>query len=181
MLAALPPDWVTALLVTAALVVGYALDAADGQLARLRGVGTLAGEWLDHIIDSVKIATLHLAVLINLYRFFSVDVAWLFVPLVFAAVYVVHFFGMLLTDLLARTQAIADSSVTSSGPQSSLMSILKLPTDYGVLCISFLLLAVPKAFLVVYTALAAAMLAYTVLVLPKWYARVDRLDYARRP
>src|SRR5215212_8183135 len=113
LLAALPPNWVTALLVTAALVVGYALDAADGQLARLRGGGTLAGEWLDHVIDSIKIATLHLAVLINIYRFFSVDPAWLFIPLIFAATYIVHFFGMLLTDLLSRVQSNTNSSVSA--------------------------------------------------------------------
>jgi phosphatidylglycerophosphate synthase len=181
LLAALPPNWLTALLVTAALVLGYALDAADGQLARWRGGGTLVGEWLDHVIDSVKIATLHLAVLINIYRFFPVDSAWLFVPLLFAATYVVHFFGMLLTDLLSRVESSRNSSGFPNGTQSSLMSILKLPTDYGVLCISFLLLAVPKIFLVVYTALALAMLAYTVLVLPRWYARMDQFDYARRP
>jgi phosphatidylglycerophosphate synthase len=181
LLALLPPNWLTALLVTAALVAGYALDAADGQLARLRGGGTLAGEWLDHVIDSVKIATLHLAVLINIYRFFSVDPAWLFIPLLFCATYVVHFFGMLLTDLLSRLQSSTNSAVSPNGTQSSLMSILKLPTDYGVLCISFLLLAVPKTFLLVYTALAIAMSAYTLLVLPRWYARIDRLEYARRP
>jgi phosphatidylglycerophosphate synthase len=181
LLAVLTPNWVTALLVTAALVVGYGLDAADGQLARLRGGGTLAGEWLDHVIDSVKIATLHLAVLISIYRFFPVDSAWLFIPLLFAATYVVHFFGMLLTDLLSRVQSSTNSTVPPNGTQSSLISILKLPTDYGVLCISFLLLAVPKTFLVVYAALAVAMFAYTVLVLPRWYARIDRLDFARRP
>ena len=29
-------------------------DAADGQLARLRGGGSPAGEWLDHMVDAVK-------------------------------------------------------------------------------------------------------------------------------
>jgi phosphatidylglycerophosphate synthase len=47
------------------LVFGYALDAADGQLARLRGGGSIAGEWLDHVVDAAKIASLHLAVLMS--------------------------------------------------------------------------------------------------------------------
>ena len=50
---------------TACLVLGYALDAADGQLARLRGGGSPAGEWLDHMVDAAKISSLHLAVLIG--------------------------------------------------------------------------------------------------------------------
>ncbi|WP_231979255.1 hypothetical protein [Tessaracoccus coleopterorum] len=37
LIALLPPGPVAALTVTSALVLGYALDAADGQLARLRG------------------------------------------------------------------------------------------------------------------------------------------------
>ena len=54
------------------LVVGYAFDAADGQLARLRGGGIIAGEWLDHMVDAIKVASLHLAVLVGLYRFDAV-------------------------------------------------------------------------------------------------------------
>ena len=71
-------------------------------MARLRGGGSLLGEWLDHMIDSVKVAALHLAVLINLYRNFDLDPAWLLVPIVFAIASSVHFFGMILTDLLGR-------------------------------------------------------------------------------
>ena len=46
------------------LVMGYAFDSADGQLARLRGGGTPRGEWLDHVMDSAKNAAVHLAVLV---------------------------------------------------------------------------------------------------------------------
>jgi phosphatidylglycerophosphate synthase len=175
-LAALKPSLATALLVTVALVLGYALDASDGQLARLRGGGSLSGEWLDHSIDSVKIATLHLAVLITAYLNFQVPSWWLFVPLTFAAAYVVHFFGMLLTDLLARVRVSQNGTPVATTATSRLMSVLKLPTDYGFLCLSFLLLAVPIAFIVTYTALAFAMVAYTVLVLPRWYGRLKQLE-----
>ena len=64
-LALAPATWPVGLLVTVVLVLGYAFDAADGQLARLRGGGSLLGEWLDHMIDSVKVAALHLAVLVT--------------------------------------------------------------------------------------------------------------------
>jgi phosphatidylglycerophosphate synthase len=175
-LAALEPGVPTALLVTVALVLGYELDASDGQLARLQGGGGVSGEWLDHSVDSVKIATLHLAVLIMAYRTFDVPELWLLVPLAFTAAYVVHFFGMLLTDLLTRVRVAQTGSPAVMTASSRLLSVLKLPTDYGFLCLSFLLLAVPSAFVVVYTAFAAAMIGYTALVLPRWYGRLKRLE-----
>src|SRR6476661_4053456 len=50
------------------LVVGYALDSADGQLARLRGGGSAVGEWLDHVVDAAKVTSLHLAIAVAWYR-----------------------------------------------------------------------------------------------------------------
>ena len=60
---------------------GYALDSADGQVARLTGGGSLLGEWLDHMIDSTKIAALHLAVLLHACRHTDLPAGWLLVPL----------------------------------------------------------------------------------------------------
>jgi hypothetical protein len=59
------------------------------------------------------------------------------------------------------------------------MPLLKLPTDYGLLCVIFILLGITSWFVVVYTLLALAMVGYTALVLPKWYRDVRRLDAAR--
>ena len=101
---------------------------------------------------------------------------WLFVPLAFTAAYVVHFFGMLLTDLLTRVKSAQTGTPAVTTPSSRTLSLLKLPTDYGFLCLSFLLLAVPSAFVVVYTAFALAMLGYTALVLPRWYGRMKHLE-----
>ena len=166
--------------VAALLVLGYALDSADGQLARLRGGGSLLGEWLDHMIDSVKVVTLHLAVLVAMYRFTDVDRHWLLVPLVFAVVSAVHFFGMILNDLVAREQrALAGRPAGPKVPASTVRSLTKLPTDYGVLCLAFLLLGSIGAFTVVYTILALATTGYTVLVARKWYGDVRRLDAER--
>jgi phosphatidylglycerophosphate synthase len=65
--------------------VGYAFDAADGQLARLRGGGSLAGEWLDHMIDAAKVSSLHVAVAISVYRWFAWAIGWVLVPLGFTS------------------------------------------------------------------------------------------------
>src|SRR5690625_1101651 len=176
MIATIAPGWLAAVLITATLVVGYALDAADGQLARLRGGGSLTGEWLDHVIDAFKVATLHVAVLIMLFQQ-GADERWLLVPLLFGIANVVEFFGILLTDLLTRNARLRMSEADMKpGKGSRLMSALKLPTDYGALCVCFLLLAAPGAFVWVYTALAVASAGYTALVLYVWYRRLRAID-----
>lgn len=165
------------LLITVLLVLGYALDSADGQLARLRGGGSMLGEWLDHVIDSVKIATLHLAVLVMMYRHYDLPNVWLLVPIGFGAVYVVHFFGMLLTELLGRVaHARLGQPVPPRGNGSRLVALAKLPTDYGLLCWVFVLVGWQTGFVAVYAFLGLMTAAYTALVLVSWARRVAALD-----
>jgi phosphatidylglycerophosphate synthase len=159
------------------LAAGFALDAADGQLARLRGGGSLSGEWLDHVIDSVKITTVHLAVLVHLYRFTDLDEAWLLVPLGFTVVYVALFFCQLLNEQLRRNRGVAPQAAASAPGRASVVSLfLKLPHDYGVLCWSFLLLGAPTAFVGVYTFLLAFNGTYLALALVKWFREMRALD-----
>src|SRR5687768_2318769 len=66
LIVALSPSWWSGLLIALLLACGYAWDSADGQIARLGGGGSAAGEWLDHFVDALKISTLHLAVLLGL-------------------------------------------------------------------------------------------------------------------
>jgi phosphatidylglycerophosphate synthase len=163
-------------LVAAALVAGYAFDAADGQLARLRGGGSTSGEWLDHMVDSAKISSLHLAVLIGCFRFFGfAHQAWLLVPLAFTAVANVAFFGMILNDQLRRV-AMADGRVVEQGAPSTLRSLLVIPTDYGVLCLAFLLLGWHHLFFGVYTFLLLASAGFLVLAAFKWFRDMSALD-----
>lgn len=181
LLAVRPPTLSSGLAVTGLLVIGYAMDAADGQLARLQGGGTLTGEWLDHIVDALKIASLHLVVLIMMYRHFDTSDLWLLVPIIFAAVDVLHFFGMLLTDLLTRNAHLRSSvTPTRTGGSSFVNSALKLPTDYGFQCFVFVLLAVPIAFQWTYLSLMLANVVYTALVLGVWFRRLKTLDAASR-
>ncbi|WP_460486745.1 CDP-alcohol phosphatidyltransferase family protein [Epidermidibacterium keratini] len=169
------PTWTSGILIAALLVVGYALDSSDGQLARLRGGGSLLGEWLDHVVDSLKVVSIHLAVLVMAFRHFDTPRWWLLVPLGFAIVTVVHFFGMLLTELLARSIG----APKGGGEASTLMAAAKLPTDYGVLCLSFALLGSEAMFRSVYTVLAVATALYTALVVVRWARRIRDLDDAR--
>ena len=156
------------------LAIGYALDAADGQLARLRGGGSLSGEWLDHSVDSVKITALHLAVLIHFYRFTDLDAAWLLVPIGFTVVAVALFFAQLLNEQLRRSRGI--ERALSNDPGSLVSIYSKLPHDYGTLCWVFLLIGAPTAFAWTYAFLFAFNGAYLALALVKWYREMRALD-----
>ena len=52
---------------------------------------------------------------------------------------------------------------------------LGIPTDYGVLCLSFLTLGFPPVFLAVYTILFVANAAYLLLALVKWFRDMGAL------
>lgn len=177
-LALAPPTVGVGLLVALALVLGYALDSADGQLARLRGGGSVAGEWLDHVIDCAKTSCLHLAVLITFFVHVPLpNLLLLLVPLGFSVVAAVHFFGMILTEQLTRVRLLSLGLPTGGQKMTPRwFSVAKIPTDYGVLCLCFALLGVPWLFGAVYAVLGLASLGYLVLVLAKWYRDLVALD-----
>lgn len=155
------PTVPVALLVTVALLVGYAFDSADGQLSRLRGDGTPAGEWLDHVVDMAKTASLHAAVLVSLGRFGGLGSnRWLLVPLTFGIVHVTFFFAMMLRDQLGAKPNRSASETTSTSTGSVLRSVVLLPMDYAALCATFLVLPWTGAFLIVYGALGAFTAAF---------------------
>ncbi len=175
LLALAPHSWATGAAVAVCLVLGYAFDAADGQLARLRGGGSPAGEWLDHMVDAMKIAALHLALLIGLYRSGAVAPELLLVPLGFSVVSVVLFFATLLNEAMrAQHGALTRAAPTADQP-GVLRSLLVAPTDYGVLCLVFLLLGAPGAFLAVYGVLFVATASYLALASVKWFKEMGRL------
>lgn len=161
--------------VTLALVVGYALDSADGQLARLRGGGSSAGEWLDHVVDAVKAASLHAAVLVSLYRFSDLSDGWLLVPVLYGVVSSSWFFAMVLTDLLRRAHVAQTGQSRDGSPTRAplLRSLLALPIDYGLLCLVFLLLSNPLAFTTLYTLMFAGSVIVFAASLRSWFRELS--------
>jgi len=152
--------------------LGYALDSADGQLARLRRSPSRAGEWLDHTIDAAKITALHLAIAISIFRFADVADEWVLVPLGFTLVANVMFFSWVLRDLF-----LAGTSEASSGRQegerpAAWKSFARAPEDYGVLMLSLLLLPAASAFLAVYGLLFAWNFLFSLVSLPRRYSAI---------
>lgn len=149
------PSVLLGVLVAVGLVVGYALDSADGQLARLLGGGSLAGEWLDHVVDAARMPAVHLAVLIALFRFGHLAPGWLLVPLGYALAVTVTFFSVMLVDQMrVRTGAAehmrADGLATGD---SLLRSLTTIPVDFGAICLVFLLWGFHDVFMAAYVAL----------------------------
>jgi len=173
------PSWWLGVLVALLLLLGYALDSADGQLARLRGGGSKSGEWLDHVVDATKIGVMHSAVLISFYRFSAEkDSPVLLVPLGFMVVSFVFFFGMILTDQLRRSAAAeaGKSYAKPSGGGGAMQTLVAIPTDYAVLCLSFVLLGAHQVFVVVYILLFVAQAAILAAVLVRWWRELRRID-----
>ncbi|WP_103062129.1 CDP-alcohol phosphatidyltransferase family protein [Actinomyces qiguomingii] len=155
------------------LMFGYALDSADGQLARLRHGGSKAGEWLDHVADVIKLSTIHGAIAIGLFRFAELPTpTLLLVPLAFGAVQNIHFFSYILTYQLRY--AGGTPLAKNEGRAGVLKSVLSVPTDYGLLCLVLALRFAPTAFLWVYGIMLAGYAGYVILALPKWYLELRR-------
>lgn len=152
------PSPAVAVAITFWLLLGFAFDSADGQLSRVRGDGKPSGEWLDHVVDVAKTSTLHAAVAVSLYRFADLSSeVWLLVPLAFGIVALTFFFGMMLRDQLGGKPVAGTGSAAVGSP---LRSFVLLPMDYGTLCLTFLFLPWPTAFLVAYGGLLVANVAF---------------------
>ena len=180
-------------LVAFLLALAYALDSADGQVARMQGGGSRTGEWLDHVIDCVKIAALHSAVLVAWYRSYDLPDAMLLVPIVFGIQASTYFFTKILTDQLRDSAAVSAAAAATpaagapvepmtppavsvdDGRPPVLASLLVLPLDYGLLCLTFVLLGFHQLFVWAYCALALMGVVLLVAAFGKWYRDLSRV------
>ena len=169
------PSVVAAVLTSLLLMVGYALDSADGQLARLRHGGSRAGEWLDHVADVIKLSTIHAAIAISLFRFSLDDLAGpavLLVPLAFGAVQNIHFFSYILTYQLRYHGGTPLAS--GEGRPGLTKAVLSALTDYGLMCFVLMLRSAPVVFMWVYGLMLVGYTLYVALALPRWYLELRR-------
>jgi phosphatidylglycerophosphate synthase len=175
-----PVTFATAVIATVLLLAGYALDSADGQLARLTGTGSLAGEWLDHVVDAARLPLFHLAIAIHFFR--AGAALWIVgLALTFLLLTSVWFFAQTLAEKLtppSPSAVLADSALDSaldsvpvSVPDSAppWASFAKLPYDVGLLYLSVLALALPPLFIAIYTVLFVITAGVAALSLRRKY------------
>lgn len=159
-LVVLRPSWPSGVLASGLLVLAFALDSADGQLARLRRAGSPSGEYLDHMLDCASKSSLHAAVLIAAYRVGERG-APLLVPIGFLLVSLLLFFGGILVAKLHEQSAHNGVERPPRTVRSAVSSVALLPVDQGVLSLSFLLWGSSDTFGLVYVLL---FLAHVVLL-----------------
>lgn len=178
LIATLPPSWTLGPTVAALLVLGYAFDSADGQVARLRGGGSLAGEWLDHVIDAVKTTSLHLAITVMWVRHLDGwPLASALIPVLFALQATVFYFATIVTDLLLRAAGAKKSAAPPQGEKAPVLtSLLGIPVDYGVLCLLMAFLGWYPLWRVGYTVLAVIGTLMLLMQSVRWFLRMQRAD-----
>lgn len=174
MLVALPPHPLLGLVVAALLALGYVLDSADGQVARLYGQSSRAGEWLDHVVDAVRSPAIHVGVAVATLRAWP-DLDWFIcVALVYCIVNSAQFLS----------QILAEALVKGSGGQpnrgGTRRSLILLPTDPGVLCWSFVLWGFGDPFRVMYLLLAVIAVAHSAISMRRRYRDLLLLDRSGR-
>jgi len=157
----------------ALLAAGYVLDSADGQVARLGRRGSPAGEWLDHVVDSIRTPAIHLAVFVGLAATPSVGEWPRYVALAFCVMSVGQFMSQILAEQLSGAKAPATAS---AGVRQSL---ILLPTDMGVLCLAFAAWGYPDLFVIVYTSLFVLNAVHTLVSMRRKYVRLAALGSTR--
>jgi phosphatidylglycerophosphate synthase len=170
-LALAPASPVSACAAALLLLGGYALDSADGQLARLLGGGSPAGEWLDHVIDAVRLPLFHLAVAVAVLRE-SGSVALAAIPVAFSLLSSAWFLAQTLAEKLSpeASDALPDAPAW--------VSFAKLPYDVGALYLIVFTSVWPPVFLVAYSALFAVTLLVAALSVTRKYRALAHASVA---
>jgi len=149
------------------LMLAFAFDSADGQVARLQGASSRSGEFLDHVLDCAVKIGLHSAVLIAWYNA-GREGAVLLIPLLFLFSSVVFYFGgILLLKMREQGRSSREPAFEAAGV-NPLRAFLLLPVDFGVVAASFLVWGWSSASLSAYTALAIAQTAFLLLFAVRW-------------
>jgi phosphatidylglycerophosphate synthase len=165
-----PSSLPVSVLVAVLLALGFALDSADGQLARLQGSGGTAGEWLDHVVDCAVKLLLHGLVLVAWYRA-GVRGALLLVPLAFQSVTVLLFVAGTLAGLLLGRPV---ERRAAPGRRDAVSRWVLLPVDHGVLCWSFVLWSWTGLFRGWYAVLLVVQALALVVLCAHWRGQLSR-------
>lgn len=169
-LAAWPSGWAGPI-AAVLLLLGYAFDSADGQLARILKRGGPAGEWLDHVVDGVRAPLVHIAVAVHLIR---TDSPWWLVGIagVFSVLVSAWFLSQLLAEKLLPKAPRSTEEVTSHG---ILASFIKQPQDPSTTYVIVGMIGCAPLFAVAFTALFAWQLLVFIASLRRKYRQLTAL------
>ena len=153
--------------------LGYGLDSADGQVARVTGASSPAGEWLDHVVDSIRVPSVHMATLLSFllypahYSFTGSSAfnGWIIaMPMIFTALTAGHFMSQILAEQLRNNRK------TAAPPTGCpLRSFINLHMDAGTLCWIYIFVGFGPVFVIVYALLLLANAATVLLSMRRKY------------
>ena len=134
------------------ILFAYALDSADGQLARLTKSGSPVGEWLDHSTDALKQTLFHGTVQFIFFVHYQKENFILVIPIFFISVQLTVFTSNLLKEKLFKLNSLTSNLTDhrSTDNVSFIKDILFFFTDYGILCMLFFFIPFPNIFVFLY-------------------------------
>ena len=166
------PSWFSALGIAIFFALGYAMDSADGQVARVTQTSSPAGEWLDHVVDAIRTPAQHLAILVGFIRYqdhwpiHGWALWWL--PMAFAVLTVGYFMSQILAEQLRNNRKTA--APPAGGP---MRSFINLHMDSGTFCWIFVLWGWGWGFLIAYSLLFLGFFMTTVLSMRRKYISLN--------
>ncbi|MDT0190146.1 CDP-alcohol phosphatidyltransferase family protein [Rothia terrae] len=166
------PSFLSALTVAVLFALGYAMDSADGQVARVTGTSSPAGEWLDHVVDAIRTPAQHLAVLVGFIRFqdhwpLEGWALW-WLPMAFSVLTVGYFMSQILAEQLRNNRK------TAAPPAGGTMrSFINLHMDSGTFCWMFILWGWGLGFTVAYGLLFLAFFLTTAMSMRRKYVSLN--------
>lgn len=182
-LVTLPPTQLLCTAVVLGLLVAYALDSADGQVARLTGSSSRQGEWLDHVVDAARLPAFHLAVGVALVRGLGMP-SWAGgLAAGFALLSSVWFFAQILASQMTASRVVAGPAAeqgASGSPRPRAVpdwvSFAKLPSDIGTLYLLVLVLPWTSVFLMGYLGLLLYSVVMAAAALVRRYRELGDMD-----
>jgi len=146
------------------LALGYLLDSTDGQVARLSRRSSPAGEWLDHVVDAMRMPLVHLCTLIALF-IDGVDEWNMTIPIAYAVVTTGQFFSQVLAEQLLKSE-------TKHVPPKN-QSLFLLPTDTGILCWLYVLWGFKQVFIGAYLLLFVLNLVHAAISMRRRFRQLN--------
>lgn len=168
-----PPSLLQALGAALLFALGYALDSADGQVARVMGASSPAGEWLDHVVDAMRTPAMHLTIVVGFIKYPAAfpltgwQLWWL--PLAFTVLVAGHFISQILAEQLRNNRGIA-----APATGGNLRSFLNLHMDAGIFCWIFIFWGSGLGFVLVYGLLFAANAATVLLSMRRKFVTLSQ-------
>ncbi|MEO1858131.1 MAG: CDP-alcohol phosphatidyltransferase family protein [Rubritalea sp.] len=147
-------SWIAAIGVLVLMVVSYALDCADGQLARATGQCSKYGTWLDHVVDAGKIFVVHGSIgwmLLNASIAHGFPASWCFLGMFLnMAGSALYFFAWNYKVMIAGQGLIVRLANERSQSRVRMFQFSQQITDYGWFPLLFILLIDPQKFALAY-------------------------------